>query len=103
MTERRHLIGRRQDDQGENCPLTVECVRKLIARLEVVEQRTSGIPDITVKINELHDKLLQARGFVAGMRLGATSVFVLILSFVIMVYAFLTGKISLKDLLTGMF
>lgn len=103
MTERRHLSSRRLQDQEEQCPLTVECVRKLIARLETVEQRTNAIPDMTQKVNELHEKLIQARGFVAGMRLGATSVFILIASFFIMVYGFLTGKISLKDLLTGMF
>lgn len=103
MTERRHLVGRRREDQQDACPLTVECVRKLIARLEMVESKTNGIPDMQTKVNELHEKLIQAKGFVAGVRLGALSVFVLIASFFVMMYGLISGKISIKDLISGMF
>ena len=37
------------------------------------------------------------------MRLGAASVFVLIMSFVVMLYGVLSGKISIKDLITSLF
>lgn len=99
MTERRHLTSRRLQDQEEQCPLTVECVRKLIARLETVEERTDAIPEMKQKVNELHDKLIRSSSFVAG----AATMLILVASFLTMIYGFLTGKISLKDLLTGIF
>ena len=41
-------------------------LKKILGRLNVVE----------TKVTELHEKLIQARGFVTGMRFGAASVFV---------------------------
>jgi ribosomal protein L29 len=103
MADRRHLTSRRLADQQDQCPITIECVKKLLARLETVETKTDCIPDMRKKIDELHEKLVQARGFIAGMRLGVTSVFVLISSFVFMVYGLISGKISVKDLISGLF
>ena len=90
--ERRHVqYGRRGTDQ--ECPITPECAEKILSRLGHVEE----------KVTELHDRLLQAKGFVTGARFGAASVFVLLVSFIVFIFAVLTGKVSIKDVISGLF
>ncbi len=90
--ERRHIqYGRRGTDQ--ECPITPECAEKILSRLGHVEE----------KVTELHDRLLQAKGFVTGARFGAGSVFVLLVSFVVLIFGMLTGKVSIKDVISGLF
>lgn len=90
--ERRRIqYGRRETDQ--ECPITPECAEKILKRLGDVES----------KVTELHDRLLQAKGFLTGARFGAASVFVLLVSFVVLVFGMLTGKVSIKDVISGLF
>lgn len=90
--ERRHIqYGRRGTDQ--ECPITPECAEKILSRLGHVEE----------KVTELHDRLLQAKGFVTGARFGAASVFVLLVSLIVFIFAVLTGKVSIKDVISGLF
>lgn len=89
--ERRTGYGRRESD--DICPITPECAEKILGRLDVVE----------TKVTELHEKLIQARGFVTGMRFGAASLFVFLATFAALLVGLLTGKVSLKDIFSGLF
>lgn len=88
---RRIQHGRRDTDQ--ECPITPECAGKILNRLSNVED----------KITELHDMLRHAEGFVTGARFGAASVFVLFVSLIVFIFAILTGKVSIKDVISGLF
>lgn len=96
--ERRTGLERRRD--SDSCPLSPECADKLIKGHEVLLNRV-GIME--KQLSEIHDRFVHEKGFISGMRLGAASVFVLIMSFVVMLYGVLSGKISIKDLITSLF
>lgn len=89
--ERRTGYGRRESD--DICPITPECAEKILGRLDVMEK----------KVTEIHEKLIQARGFVTGMRFGAGSVFVFLATFAALLIGLLTGKVSLKDIFSNFF
>ena len=103
MDNRSGLFSRRRRDQDEVCPLTVEYVDKLMERLAEVERRTEGLPVMTAKVNELHEKLIHARGFVAGMGVGGFAVVVGIGCFFVFLYGVFSGKIGIKELFGGLF
>lgn len=96
--ERRTGLERRRD--SDSCPLSLECADKLIKGHEVLLNR---VEIMEKQLSEIHDRFVHAKGFMSGMRLGAASVFVLIMSFVVMLYGVLSGKISIKDLITSLF
>lgn len=89
--ERRDGYGRRESD--DICPITPECAEKILNRLGAVEE----------KVNDLHEKLIQAKGFVTGMRFGAGSVFIFLATFAALLIGVLTGKVSLKDIFSNFF
>lgn len=103
MDRRGGLSSRRLKDQEEKCPLSVECVHKLIARLEAVEHKTSTLPEITSKISEIHDKFVHAKGFVAGARMGGMAVIIGLGVFFIFLYGVFSGKIGIKELFGVLF
>lgn len=96
--ERRTGLERRRD--SDSCPLSPECADKLIKGYEVLLNR---VEIMEKQLSEIHDRFVNAKGFISGMRLGAASVFVLIMSFIVMLYGVLSGKISIKDLITSLF
>lgn len=96
--ERRTGLERRRD--SDSCPLSPECAERLIEGHRILLDRVEKIEGT---LSEIHDRIMHAKGFLAGMRMGAASVFVLIVSFVIMLYGVLSGKISIKDLITSLF
>jgi len=96
--ERRTGLERRRD--SDSCPLSPECADKLIKGHEVLLNR---VEIMEKQLSEIHDRFVHAKGFISGMRLGAASVFVLIMSFVVMLYGVLSGKISIKDLIPSLF
>jgi len=96
--ERRTGLERRRD--SDSCPLSPECADKLIKGHEVLLNR---VEIMEKQLSEIHDRFVHAKDFISGMRLGAASVFVLIMSFVVMLYGVLSGKISIKDLITSLF
>lgn len=96
--EKRTGLDRRKD--SDSCPLSPECAEKLIKGHEVLLSRVEKIEGT---LNEIHERFVHAKGFISGMRMGAASVFVLIASFMVMIYGVLSGKISIKDLITGLF
>lgn len=73
--------------------MTPDCVERLLGEVDEIKE----------KVGELHNHLIQARGFIAGMRIGAGSVFLLIGSFLLMLWGLLSGRISLKELLGVLF
>ncbi len=81
---------RRHDD---SCPMTPDCVERLLDEIDEMKK----------KVDELHKNLIKAHGFVAGMRLGAGSVFLLIGAFLFMVWGLLSGRVSLKELFSILF
>lgn len=106
--ERRTGIDRRID--SDSCPLNPECAKKLIKghevlldRVQAIEIRFKTVDKMERQIEAIHNRFIHAKGFLAGMRMGAASVFVLIVSFVIMLYGVLSGKISIKDLIASLF
>lgn len=92
MAERRggNYIRRHDDD---SCPMTPDCVERLLDEIDEMKK----------KVDELHNNLIKAHGFVAGMRLGAGSVFLLIGAFLFMVWGLLSGRVSLKELFSILF
>ncbi len=96
--ERRTGLERRRD--SDSCPLSPECADKLIKGHEVLLNR---VEIMEKQLSEIHDRFVHTKGFISGMRRGAASVFVLIMSFIVMLYGVLSGKISIKDLITSLF
>lgn len=95
MIERRSGRDRRKYDD-DSCPMTPECVERL--RLEI-KDNGNRLKSVEVKVDELCNKLLHARGFVSGMRAGAGLVLLFAGSFVMMIWGLLSGRISLRDIL----
>lgn len=96
------LTGRRTDDQ-EDCPLTPECVRRLISRLESVEEKVKNLPDMQTKVNDLHEKFIRAGGMLDGMKIGVVMTVLGLGTFVTIIFGLLSGKISIKDVFSGFF
>lgn len=96
------MTGRRHEDQ-EECPLTPDCVRRLIARLESVEEKVKNLPSVETKINDLHDKFIHAGGILDGMKIGIVLTLLGLGTAVTIIFGILSGKISIKDVFSGFF
>lgn len=96
--EQRSGLDRRKD--SDSCPLSPECADRLIIGHEELLKRMTRVEST---LDEIHDKIIHAKGFLTGMRIGAASVFILIATFIVMVYGLLSGKITIKDIFTGLF
>lgn len=73
--------------------MTPDCVERLLDEIDEMKK----------KVDELHNNLIKAHGFVAGMRLGAGSVFLLIGSFILLLFGLLSGRVSIKELFSILF
>jgi acyl-coenzyme A thioesterase PaaI-like protein len=97
INERRNR--RRRSADNENCPMTNEQAENIVARIEDIERMLESNQAMQKKVDEMHDTLTRAGGFIAGGRFVFAMLAVAAGTAAALIYELVSGKVSIRDLL----